>query len=337
MALPDTIRRTLILILKLSVTVLVVAVLVAKLGIREIIRTVDKADPYWLLAAVAMFILSAWLGVVQWRILLANRGIPLPQGRAFKLYFIGLFFNNFVFGGFVGDAVKVASIHAQEKKALAGLAATFLDRFAGLWAMCGFAVLGSLVLLRRGALTNGKIDTAVIALFGAFALFAAILVFLVSKPFQNTVFRIIDRFPFTKRMKIKEIVSEMLIEAHDMHLLVSVSLLSAVIQSLRIGVHIITAGSLGLLTTHNFQYFLIFVPIIAMLMTLPFPFGVREAAGGALFALAGFPTGAAFIMNFLASIVGIASSLLGGVFFITGRIHLFGRRNETVDSSTIVQ
>jgi len=336
MAQSNTIRQTLILVLKLSITALVVAVLIAKLGFQEIVFTINKADPLWLLGAVAVFVFSAWLGVVQWRILLANRGIPLPLGRAFRLYFIGLFFNNFVFGGFVGDAVKVASIHAEDKKGLAGFAATFLDRFAGLWAMCGFAVLGSIVLLRRGALTNGKIDTAIIALLGAFTLFAVIMAFLVSKRLQDFFFGITDRFAFTKKMKVREIISEMLIEAHDLHLLVSVSLLSTAIQFLRIGVHFLTAGSLGLLTTGNFQYFLIFIPIIAMLMTIPLPFGVREAAGGALFALAGFPTGAAFVMNFLASIVGIAASMLGGLFFITGRIHLFGRKNEAVDSSPAV-
>ena len=268
------------------------------------------------------------MGVIQWRILLKNRGIPLPLGRAIRLYFVGMFFNNFVLGGIVGDALKVASIKSQDGKGMAGLAATFLDRFAGLWAMCGFAVAGSLVLLHRGIILNGKTGTAVLALLVTFIVFAGLMVLLVSKPIQEVLFRFIDRFPVLRKARIREVISEMLIEAHDMHILGSVASLSTVIQFLRIGVHALTAVSLGLLTTSNFQYFFIFVPVIAMLMTIPLPFGVRETAGGALFAFAGFPTEAAFVMGFLASIVGLVASALGGIFFIAEKNFISGKSNE---------
>ncbi|MFP4014686.1 MAG: lysylphosphatidylglycerol synthase transmembrane domain-containing protein [Chitinispirillaceae bacterium] len=318
-------KKIIISVLKLSATAAVVVFLIYKLGWQDILDTMKSADPGWLAASLGVFLMSGWLGVVQWRILLENRGIPLPFWRAFKLYFIGMFFNNFILGGIVGDAVKVSSIRSQENKGMAGLAATFLDRFAGLWAMCGFAVLGSVVLLNRGLLTEGKIGTAIIALFAAFALFAGIMLFLMLKPLQNLFFSVSDRLSIMRKVKLREIISEMLIEAHDLKLLTSVSGLSLLIQFLRIGVHILVAGALGLLTAANFQYFFIFVPIIAMLMTIPLPFGIREAAGGALFALAGFPTEAAIVMGFLASLVGIAASLLGGVFFVTGRIYRFGK------------
>lgn len=315
--------------LKLTITLGIVFFLVRKLGWSTIYKTVSEADFHWLLIAIVVFILSGVLGVFQWKILLKNRKIPLSFNRAFRLYFVGLFFNNFVFGGFLGDAVKIAEIRSKDGKGLQGLAATFLDRFAGLWAMCGFAVLGSIILLNKGVTTNGKIDTAMIALVVTFVLFAGIVVFLISKPIQKIFFSFIDRFPILQKARIHEVVSEMLIEAHDISVLVWVILLSTFIQLLRIGVHILTALSLGLLTGANFQYFFIFVPIIAMLMTLPLPFGVREAAGGALFSMAGFPTDAAFVMGFLASLVGLMSSLLGGVFFITNKTHL-RKKHETL-------
>ncbi len=325
MATGNRARKIITSVIKLAATFLVVFFLINKLGWQDIVSTIVNASPIWLVAAFAVFLLSGWLGVIQWRILLDNRGIPLPFWRAFRLYFVGMFFNNFILGGIVGDAVKVSSIRSQDGKGMAGLAATFLDRFAGLWAMCGFAVMGSFVLLNRGMLTHGKVNTAIIALFAAFALFAGIMLFLMLKPLQNLFFSVSDRLTLTRKLKLKEIISEMLIEARDYKILTSVSLLSLLIQFLRIGVHILTAGALGLLTGANFQYFFIFVPIIAMLMTIPLPFGIREAVGGALFALAGFPTDAAFVMGFLASLVGIAASLLGGVFFVTGKLYRSGR------------
>jgi len=115
-------------LLKFAVTALVIVILVGKLGWRDIISTVMQADMRWLMAAMGIFLISGILGVVQWKILLKNRGIPISFFRAFRLYFIGMFFNNFIFGGIVGDAVKVASIRSQNGKGMAGLAATFLDR-----------------------------------------------------------------------------------------------------------------------------------------------------------------------------------------------------------------
>lgn len=322
-------KKVTVTLLKGIVTAAVIVLLVKKLGWRSISETITTAQPVWLMAALGIFLISAFLGVVQWRILLENRGIGLPFGRTFRLYFIGMFFNNFVLGGIVGDALKVASIRSRDGKGKAGFAATFLDRFAGLWAMCGFAVCGSAVLLSGNTLSDTKIIFAVSALCGAFALFAGILVFLVFKPLQNLIFSFITYLPETSGKKIKAILSEMLIEAHDYHILVKVAVLSSCIQFLRIGVHIFCAHSLGLLTGTNFHFFFIFVPIIAMLMTLPLPFGIREAAGGTLFSLAGFPTEAAYVMGFLASIVGLAASFLGGLFYILD--HTLTREPDGID------
>lgn len=312
-------KKVITTLLKGIVTVAVIAVLVFKLGWNDIRSIVLTAKPLWLSMALAVFIASTLLGVIQWRVLLANRGIPLRLGRSCRLYMIGMFFNNFVLGGIVGDVLKIASIRSRDGKGMAGFAATLLDRFAGLWAMCGFAVAGSLVLFHHGTVTTGKVGTAVIALFAAFLLFAAILAFLISKRLQRVVFFLLDRIPSAKRLRLHEMLSEMIIEAHDRHILLSVAALSTLIQFLRITVHIMVAASLGLCNYYNFHYFFIFVPIIAMLMTLPLPFGVREAAGGTLFAFAGFPQDAAYVMGFLATLVGLAGSLIGGLFYITDR------------------
>ena len=308
-------------LLKAAVTIGVIVFLVNRLGLKTILSITATAKPVWLITALAVFLVSSLIGVAQWRILLANRRIPLPFGRACPLYMIGMFFNNFILGGIVGDALKVASIRNRDGNGKAGLAATFLDRFAGLWAMCGFAVVGSIILLlRHGALNDGKVGTAMVALAATFVLFAGILAFLLLKPLQNLFFNLLDKLPVDSlKPRIRDIVTGMLFEMHDLHILMKVASLSTVIQLLRISVHLLCAQALGLLTPDNFHYFFIFVPVIAMLMTLPLPFGIREAAGGTLFALAGFPEEAAYVMGFLASLVGIAASIFGGLFYITDR------------------
>lgn len=309
-------------IVKVLVTVAVLVFIVWKLGFGQILSTVSQADPWWLCAALVVFFVSGWLGVVQWEIILKNRGVTLPFSRVFSLYFIGMFFNNFALGIIAGDAVKVAYIKIGEGQGKAGFAATFLDRFAGLWVMLGYAVFGSVLLIKQKALESRSMTLAIVALFVAFACFGGALAFLMSKKLQTLAFALIDRLPFRRKDALRRILDETIIESHDAHILLPVGVLSTVVQFMRIGVHILCAGALGMLSAANIHYFFIFVPILAMMMVAPLPFGVRESVGGALFAFAGFKLEAAIVMGFLATLVGSAASLVGGILFVMNKLHL---------------
>jgi uncharacterized protein (TIRG00374 family) len=309
-------------VLKILVTVAVLVLIVWRLGWKEILGTLAQANPWWLLGALVLFFVSGWLGVLQWQIILKNRGVALPFVRVFSLYFIGMFFNNFALGIIAGDAVKVAYIKVGERQGKAGFAATFLDRFAGLWAMLGYAIFGSVLLIKQKALESRSMTLAVVALFVAFLCFGGALLFLMSKKLQEFAYVLIDRIPLKKKDVLRRILDETIIEVHDVHILLPVGVLSTVVQFMRIGVHIMCAGALGLLSAGTIHYFFIFVPILAMMMVVPLPFGVRESVGGTLFAFAGFKVEAAIVMGFLASIVGSAASLVGGILFVVNKLHL---------------
>jgi uncharacterized protein (TIRG00374 family) len=316
-ATPGKTRKILQTILKFGVTAGVLAFIVWKLGLGTIVDTVEHANFLWLVAALVVFLVSGWLGVIQWMIILRNRGMAVTFGRAFSLYFIGLFFNNFALGIVTGDAIKVAYLKYDSGTGKPGFAATFLDRFAGLWAMIGFAVFGSALLIKQKAIESRSMTLAIVALFVTFASFGGILAFLVSRRLQRFLHRVVDRIPLPKKESIRQLIDNTVIESNDRHIILPVALVSTLVQLLRIIVHVLCAASLGLLTTANFHYFFIFVPMLAMLMIAPLPFGVRESVGGTLFALAGFKVESAIVMGFIASLVGIVGSLLGGILFLT--------------------
>ncbi len=307
---------------KILITAGVLAFIVWKLGLRQILGTISQANPWWLVAALVLFFASGWLGVWQWQIILRNRGVALPFSRVFSLYFIGMFFNNFALGIIAGDAVKVAYIKIGEGQGKAGFAATFLDRFAGLWVMLGYAIFGSILLIKQKALESGNMTLAIVGLFVTFACFGGALAFLLSKRLQAVAYTLIERIPHQKKDMLRRILDETIIESHDVHILLPVGVLSTVVQFMRIGVHVLCAGSLGMLSASNIHYFFIFVPILAMMMVVPLPFGVRESVGGTLFAFAGFNVNAAIVMGFLATLVGSAASLAGGVLFVMDKLHL---------------
>ncbi len=304
--------------LKLVVTTAVLLFVVHKLGWQRILSTAASASPVWLAAAALAFFVSVVLGVVQWQILLRNRGITLSFGTAFRLYFIGIFFNNFILGMIAGDAVRVTYLKLGNESARAGFAATFLDRFAGFWAMSAFAVIASVWLVGSRGVGPGLWYT-VAALAGAFVLFGGVMALLVVKPVQRLAYAVLERLPIPQKTRVRGVVEEMVLEAHDSHIIVPVALVSIAVQALRVGVHILCAASMGMVSAATLHYFFIFVPLLAMTMVVPLPFGVREAVEGSLFAMAGFRAESAVVMGFLASIVGITVSLLGAVYFVTGR------------------
>ncbi|MBD3393759.1 MAG: flippase-like domain-containing protein [Chitinivibrionales bacterium] len=308
---------------KLGITALVIAFIVWRLGWRSIMSAFAQADYAWVFLGFALFVLSGILGSFQWRLLLHNKGIPMRFPRALMLYFVGMFFNNFVFGMIAGDAVKIALVRSSSGQGRAGFAATFLDRFAGLLAMAVLALFGSAILLKRGLVNDGRTFTAVLAVAGTFALFCGVLSFVISRRVQRMAFAVLEVLPLPSKPRIVGILQKIVFEVHDRHMLAPIAGLSMLIQLMHIGVHILCAASLGLLSPANFQYFFIFVPILAMLMMIPLPFGIKEGIGGTLFMLAGFSPEspeAPMVMEFLASLVGIAASLVGGVLFVTGRL-----------------
>jgi uncharacterized membrane protein YbhN (UPF0104 family) len=311
-------KKSLSTAIKLLVTAGVIWYIIHKLGWNAVVSTLEHAHVKWLVMTGFLFFVSNCVGAYQWMILLKNKGIVLSYGKSSRLYFIGMFFSNFIFGMAAADAVRITYLKLDKSSGKAGFAATFLDRFAGLIAMLAFAVAGSVLLLKQKALESGSLDIALIALLCTFGLLVGLFVLIVSSRFQKLFYALVARsfLPATLKQGIVALTSEVILETHDRHVILPVALLSSVIQLLRIGGNITCAAALGLLTLANVHYFFIFVPMLAMIMIIPLPFGVREGVGGTLFMFAGFAPQAAFIMGFLTSIVGIIVSLPGGLLFI---------------------
>jgi uncharacterized membrane protein YbhN (UPF0104 family) len=100
-------------------------------------------------------------------------------------------------------------------------------------------------------------------------------------------------------------------------LLIEVLAVAVVVQVLRIGVHILVGRSFGLHLP--VPYFFLFVPLLAVIISLPISFngiGVREGAGIVLFGLVGVTRATAFSLQFTTYLVAVAVSLLGALVFL---------------------
>jgi len=102
---------------------------------------------YYLVAALACFFGCLSLCAVRWKFILAARGLQLTWQQTLAIFFIGHFFNAFMFGSTGGDVLKAyyASARTGHRKAEA-VSTVFIDRVMGLLAMI---VLTSVTMLVR--------------------------------------------------------------------------------------------------------------------------------------------------------------------------------------------
>jgi hypothetical protein len=78
-------------------------------------------------------------------------------------------------------------------------------------------------------------------------------------------------------------------------------------------------------------FFFIFIPLIALFMIIPLPFGIRETIGGSLFSLTGIPVQSAFIMQFMATFIGVIGSLWGGIEFLLNVPRGVSKKSRSLD------
>jgi glycosyltransferase 2 family protein len=120
----------------------------AKMG--EALRTANYS---WIVAAVFAYVLVEIAAAIRWQILLKVQQIHLSIPRVAGLFFIGMFYNQFLPGGTGGDIIKTYLLlkEAPSKK-LGALLAVLFDRIVGLVAL--ISITGVLIGLRYDFLSK---------------------------------------------------------------------------------------------------------------------------------------------------------------------------------------
>jgi uncharacterized protein (TIRG00374 family) len=107
---------------------------------RNVIRGEPIHGGYFLIAFVIGFA-STMLTLVRWYILVRAVELPFRIIDAFRLGFIGLFFNNFMPGSVGGDVIKAAFLAREQDRRTVAVATVIMDRAIALWALIWFVAL----------------------------------------------------------------------------------------------------------------------------------------------------------------------------------------------------
>jgi len=274
---------------------------------------------YWpLVIAFICLAISNFTGCYQWKLLLDRQEVRMPYWQLVKLYFVGLFFNNFMPGNVGGDVKKVYDIRMQggQTSIGAGFTATFFDRLFGLFFLNVLALIVGALFFIYDPEQRWFLLPSLWVFLGFCVFFAAL--------FSRRLGRILSKG--TSKILPKRI-QERFLRMQDRfqsfregRLWWHITLLSAFTQVLRVLVHFFCGLALGLDIAVSWYFF--YIPMVAVVSALPISiggFGPRELLAQSLFAKAGVPSLESVFIQLLAYLTSLIVSLLGAFFFLTGK------------------
>jgi glycosyltransferase 2 family protein len=268
--------------------------------------------------AAFFFVVSNILGALQWHRLLQAQDLPVSFRQALIFYFVGVFFNNVLLGNIGGDALRIYDIRRLTGSATAGVAATVVDRFIGLFSTCSLA-LGAYVLLGAFADTNTLLVPALAPVWFGLILFMALGL---SQRLGNMAETAAQRFlPAGLANPLVALRRSFGIYRHRIGLLAGVWLISLTVQFSRILVYWCAGLAVGM--SPGLLYFVCFQPVAAVAAALPISIGglgVREGTLVQLFSGLGVAAEKATAMSLLGYSAGILASLIGGIAFVLRRV-----------------
>ncbi|MBD1396923.1 flippase-like domain-containing protein [Pontibacter sp. JH31] len=128
--------------LKLVVTGSLLYFVSQKIELEEVKGVYRQSEPLYLLLAVFTFFCSQIVSSFRLLGFFRAKGIDLTFKYNLKLYLLGMFYNLFLPGGIGGDGYKIYLLSSKFNFSTRTLlAAIFLDRLSGLWALSCLAAL----------------------------------------------------------------------------------------------------------------------------------------------------------------------------------------------------
>lgn len=328
---PGGIRRSHVLLAlgKAVVSAGLLLFLFKRIPLDQFAEAARGVRPEWLIAAGALLFGSNLLGAWQWSRLLKVVDTHIPFWKVCSYYHVGLFFNNFLPAGIGGDIARIADASRHGPTKTAAFSAVLMDRLIGMLAIASLALVMTLPVIDRFHLT-----LVYVAVVGFFAL-SVTLVWVVFHPaLLPALERLLARVGLgSLGPHLEDLAARLAGFRARRGLFFGLFAVAALTQISRIGVHALVARGLGLQIP--LVYFFLFVPLLAVIVSMPISFngiGVREGAGMVLFGLVGVERAAAFSLQFLTYLVMVAVSLLGGLAFLVRIPHRRARARQSKES-----
>lgn len=292
-----SVKKILLLMVKISVSGGLLYFVLLKAGINKVISLILNMSPFYFLLSVGLYFVVLFLCTVRWRLLLPDR---FGLKKLFPIYLIGAFFNTILPGLVGGDAVRIYYLYKETGKGAQVLGSVFMDRYLGLITMMAMGLIAFPFGMKY---FKGSWVEWILPAITFFIIVVSLVVFGLRLgkgiKFLNDFYDYFHMYRKKKGLMVKTFALSALLQV--------VVIFSIYILSYALGERI------PLLT------FFIFIPIIVAVSTLPISIsgiGVREAASVMMLGSVGVKPEMATALSFAWFIMVIVGGIPGLVEYI---------------------
>ena len=298
--------------LRVAAFVLLSAALVFAVNPGQAFERLLHADPTAIAVALAVSSIGVVVSGMKWRGLLRARRIDMPLRETVRLYWIGMFFSNFLPTSIGGDAVRLSL--ARHRGSAHELAASILvERLTGLAMLLG--VLAAGLAVHAASASTYSVPQSVWMLVLVTAL-TVVLALLLPRPLRRIMARVRRRMP--ARLGPALIMLERVLHTLAAYNANPRALVAAVGMSLPFYITIVLshAACLAAVGAHVSPFDLVVVaPLISLVSVIPIVpngAGLTEGAFVLLYAGVGVPPDVALAAALLRRIIDLGNSAIGG-------------------------
>jgi hypothetical protein len=312
-------RGKLVNLLKIVISVGLVAWAFAKIDLKQVGAQLATANPWLILAALALFELAIIVNGAKWQVLLRAQGVRVPFGAVLQFLFTGFFFNNFLPANVGGDVIRGYGLARYTDRGADAAVSVIVDRIVGLTAYMGTAFLAAVIVVNLSS-DQGLQKLEWIAFVALVALLTAFAVLL-----SRRVRTVLSRFFALRWLSPLAPLWSGISGAFDAYrfqyralaVAFGLALLGIVCTAL---VNWLLSQSMGGLIPLSAIFLL--NPLIALVLMLPISIGgigVSQAAYPFFYGLAAISPSHALAVSLLMQAVVIVGSLPGAFFWLRGR------------------
>jgi uncharacterized protein (TIRG00374 family) len=300
------------LVIKALVSVILLLYLSTRVSLPDVGKLFAGVNLFWLLLGLCFMVGGVVVSSWKWRAILLVDNVDCPLRVLFKIYLIGIFFNNFLPTSIGGDAIRGYYLSRQCGSSVVGVSSILAERMSGFFVLLLFPFIGFM-------LSTGFDRKSFPALLFFLLLFLIVtLACFLFPPIRNRWGSLLPNQISATVVNLSEAMGRYLQCARAR----SAMLIGSVIFN---GLVLLTHWSLAraLHMDLAFADLMIVVPLVIILTLIPLSLnglGVRE--GGFVFFLTGLGVGQAEALSFglLSYALLVIVSLSGGAAFGWGRL-----------------
>ncbi len=285
----------------------------SKIEINLFLKIFQQTDIKIFIVAFCFLLLNTAVSSYKWKILLEADNIRIPFIFLIKSYLVATFANLFLPSNIGGDVIRIYDVAKHSKDSVKSTASVLIDRASGFFAL---SFIGFIASLSSVSFLN---DTKIVSILcTVFIIIVLMFILLFNKKIHLLINRILSFFKIQKAAGLFNRLTDSLNSyKKEPGTLFKILFISFFFQLTVVG--IVYLYSIGLHMKISFLYFLIFIPIITVIESIPltpFALGIRDASYVFFFTKVGLSIEQAESLAITYILMTFAYALLGGGIFL---------------------